>query len=93
MQEAIAIVDSGLESLDLIKIKIEGIRDDAQHRFPKRMFNKREDEIRCHTMAVDQALDIVNSLEARFITGQSDAEPRGRRSTGLVYQDDESLFK
>ena len=91
MKECIQHVSSGLTNLDMIKAKIEGIRDDASHRYPKRMFNKRLEERRCHEMAVDQALDIVSSLEKRFILGQSDDAPRNYNGRGIVYED-QSIF-
>lgn len=91
MKECIDHVSSGLTNLDMIKAKIEGIRDEASHRYPKRMFNKRLDEHRCHQMAIDQALDIVNSLEKRFILGQHDDAPRNYKGRGFVYED-QSIF-
>lgn len=93
MQDCINHVSAGLESMDMIYARIEGVRDEAQHRFPKRFFNKRLEEYRCHDMAVDHAMDIVKSLEARFITGQSDSEPRAYRGYGIVYHNNEELFK
>lgn len=93
MQDCINYVSCGLESMTMIKAKIEGVRDEAQHRYPKKFFNKRIEEYRCHDMAVSHALDIVNSLEARFITGQSDSEPRGYKGYGIIYETNEELFQ
>jgi len=92
MQACIDHVNAGLENLDMIKARIEGVRGESIHLFPKKFFNKRVEEIRCYEMAVDQALAIVNSLEARFITGASDDAPRGYRGKGLLYED-QSLFR
>lgn len=92
MRECLKCVTSGLETVDMIKTKIEGHRNEATHLYVKSFFNKRIEEYRCHEMAIDQALDIVNSLEARFITGQCDSEPRGYRGKGIVYYEDETLF-
>lgn len=92
MTDCISHVESGLESLDMIKARIEGLREEVQHRYPKRMFNKRLEEHRCHAMAIDMAIDIVNSLEARFITGQADDAPRGYRGKGWLLYEDQSLF-
>jgi hypothetical protein len=89
MKQAIHFVSQGLESMDMIKARIEGIRDEADTKYPKRFFNKREDERSHHHLAVDHALDFINSLEARFITGSSDAAPRGYNGKGIVYDGDE----
>ena len=91
MKECISCVSSGLTNLDMIKTKIEGIREEADHKYPKRFFNKRLEERRLHSMAVDQALDIVNSIEKRFVIGQSDDGPRNYKGIGLLYED-QSLF-
>lgn len=92
MRECIKHVSSGLESVDLIRSKIEGHRSEAQHLYPAKFFNKRIEEHRCHYLAIDQALDIVNSLHGRFITGQYDLEPRGFRGKGILYYEDKSIF-
>lgn len=93
MQECLNYVTSGLESIDMIKSKIKGHRNEAIHLYTKSFFNKRIEEYRCHEMAIDQALDIVNSLEARFITGKGDSEPRGYRGKEIVYYEDQTLFR
>lgn len=92
MKECINYASSGLESIEMIKAKIEGHRSEAQHLYPTKLFNKRVEEYRCHHMAIDQALDIVNSLQGRFITGQYDLEPRGFRGKGIIYYEDKSIF-
>lgn len=91
LKECIVHVSSGFTNLEMVKAKIEGIRDEAAHRYPKRFFNKRDEEVRCHHMAVDQALEIVDSLEKRFILGQHDDAPRNYKGRGVVYED-QSIF-
>lgn len=91
MKQAIQYVNSGLESMEMIKARIEGIRDESITKYPKRFFNKREDEISHHHLAVDHALDFVNSLEARFLTGSSDDAPRIYRGQGHLI-DGEDIF-
>lgn len=93
MQDCIYHVSEGLESMEMIYARIEGVRGEAKHRFPKKLFNKRLEEYRCHDMAVDHAMDIVQSLEARFLIGQSDSESRAYRGYGIIYHNDEELFK
>ena len=92
MHACIGHVSSGLLSLAMIKARVEGVRDEHIHLYPKKMFNSRREEINCHNMAVDQAMDIVMSIEARFILGQSDDGPRGYRNRGWLLYEDQSLF-
>ena len=92
MQECLDHVQHGYTNLDLIKAKVQGVYDNALHLYPKRMFNKREEERRCHQMAVDQALEIISSLEKRFIVGGADDAPRTYNGKGIVYED-QSLFR
>lgn len=93
MQECLDHVRSGLESMEMIKARIEGVREEANHRYKKTMFNGRREEFKCWNLAVDQAMEIVNSIEARFLNGQQDAEPRIYRGSTWFLYEDENLFK
>lgn len=79
--------------MDMIKSRIASIKDEARMRYPKKIFNNREDEVNHYNLAVDQAMEIVRSLEARFITGTSDSEPRGYIGKGVIYHYDSLLFE
>lgn len=92
LDECIKIVGSGLLSLDMIKSQVEAHRAEAVHLYKTSLFNKRLEEYRCHEMAVDNALDIIRSLEGRFITGQSDTDPKFFRGKGTIYED-KSVFR
>lgn len=92
MKECIQHVMSDLSNLEMIKFRIKHVADEAEHLYPKRMFNGRQEERRCHQMAVDQALEIVTNLEKRFILGQSDDAPRTYKDKGFLLYEDESLF-
>lgn len=92
MKECISYVSCGLESMEMIKARIEGFKAEAEHLYPKRLFNSRYEERRCHHMAINQALNIVNTLEARFITGQCDSEPRGYKNRGYIYNSNYNIF-
>lgn len=92
MRQAITFTTSGFESLELIKARIEGIRSESEYKYPQKLFKKRLEERRCHDLAVDQALEIVSSIEKRFVTGQSDTSPRGYVGVGYVYQEDPNLL-
>lgn len=92
MVECIKVVSSGLENLDMIKTKVQSHLSETEHLYPKTLFNKRHEEIRYHEMAVYQTMDILESLEARFITGSCDSEPRGYRGKAIDIYEDESIF-
>lgn len=92
LKRAIAFSRVGFESVDLLKTKIESIREDAVLIFPKKMFDKREDEVRHFNLAVDQALEIVQNIHARFVTGASDSAPRTFKDKGQIYLD-KSVFE
>ncbi len=93
MQQCINHVSSGLESLDMIKARVEGVREEVIHQYKKTFFNSRREEYKAWNLAVDQAMEIVNCLEARFIVGQQDAEPRIYRGSKWFLYEDENLFK
>lgn len=90
--EAIHHVSSGWENVDIIKARIRSIKGETDHLYPKGFFNKRLEERRCHEMAVDLTLDVVNSLNARFLTGQSDDAPRNYRNKGILLSNSEDIF-
>ncbi len=93
MQEAINYTSSGLESIIMIRARVEGIREYAEHTYKKTFFNSRREELRGHNMAVDHALEIIDAIEARFIIGQADSEPRPYRDSKWYLYEDENLFK
>ena len=64
----------------------------AEWRYPSKMFNKRDEERKYHILACEHALDIVNSLEKRYIVGGADPEPRGIQAKGRAYVEYENLF-
>lgn len=92
MRACIEFVSAGEYELSTVKAQIEGWKDHLRHRFPNKFLSKRDYERRHHDLACQHALDIVNSIEARFITGSCDSEPRLLRGQGVVYYYDDSLF-
>lgn len=62
-----------------LKKELGYMRDRQNSIFPRNFFNKREDEIEYFNKALDHAIEIVFKLEARFITGEGDREPRNYR--------------
>lgn len=93
MTECIRHVSSGLESIEFIKARIEGIRLDIVYRYPKSFFNNRSDELYGCKIAIEQAIEIVEYIEAKFVTGSHDPIPRIYKDAGVTYFEDEDLFK
>jgi len=89
--KAVALVKENFETFEFLKAKITGMRQDADTLFPKNLFNKRVHELRAFHMAIDHALEVISSVEGRFITGQSDAAPRNYNGKGFLYED-QSIF-
>ncbi len=81
------------QHIDLGRIKSEIIHtmSKASAQYQSKLFNNREKEKQCHIMAAEQAMEIVESIEARFITGQADRTPRIYKFGGHVYEDKESF--
>lgn len=69
MLACIDVLSTGYKNISLIKLKILGIREDVNHLYPTMFLNPKRLEIASYSLACDQVLEIVNSLEARFIYG------------------------
>lgn len=93
MQFCINETSLGLTNLEIVKARIQGVREDSIHRYKKTLFNRRHQEFNAWNLACDQALEIVNSIEARFLNGQHDAEPRMYRNSTWFLYEDENLFE
>lgn len=93
MRECVKHVSSGLDNMDMIYARIESVRSHTNEYYPTKIFSNREDERSNHILAVEHAMEIVKSLEARFLTGTSDSEPRGFKDRGIAYHYDPTLFE
>ena len=62
-----------------LKKELGFMRNRENSLFPRKLFNSRKDEIEYFNKALDHAIEIVFKLEARFITGEGDREPRNYR--------------
>jgi hypothetical protein len=81
-------MSSGFTDLNIIKTKITSVKDEKDTKYIASFLSKKDSQRAAFDLAVDHALDIVNSLEGRFITGQSDSVPRGYDSIDVYFQDD-----
>ena len=91
MKECIDVASSGFTNLEIIKTKILSVGENASNLYPTSFFNKRLESYKCHEMAVANALDIVCSIEKRFITGSSDSASRIYKGIGVL-NEDKSIF-
>ena len=66
---------------------------DSNTHYPKSFWKSYKEERRYAKLAVDHALEIIDRLEARFITGGHDPEPRAYRNRGQVLLEEENLFE
>lgn len=93
LKQCIAILNSGITSLDMVKTKIDVIKTEASLVYTTSLWTRnRDDEINHHNLAVEQALEIIEKLEARYINGAFDSEPRGFGHRTETYHYDENLF-
>ena len=65
--------------LETLKREIALLRDCLPAHFAVSFFNKHLREREYYNLAIDHVLDIIYSLEVRFITGEGDREPRNYR--------------
>lgn len=70
-KSCIDIVNFGYTNMDLLKSKLHGELSAATDLYPGRRFSSQRLEREAYERAVNNALEIVISLETRFITGGS----------------------
>ena len=95
MQFSLSILNSELaEPVGLMSLKkeIASLRNSVPSHFPDNFFNRRTDEREYYNLAIDHALDIIFSLEAKFITGEGDREPRNYRGKFIHLYNEENIF-
>lgn len=73
--------------------RVEGIKIFADNVYPKHWYKSNEECRGYYNMAIDQVLEIIDSLDSRFITGGCDTDPRMFRGRGLHIYEDESVFE
>lgn len=57
--------------------------------YPKRFFNKRDEEIKYHKLACSNAIDILKSMRSRFVDGGGS---NYLKTGGVISYEDESIF-
>ena len=92
MKLCIGFATSGEPDLFIVRDQIALVKYSFKDRYPKSIFNRRKQERLYNDLAVDQALDIFDKLNARFITGACDKEPRAYKNIDVVFGGDDNLF-
>jgi hypothetical protein len=87
----ISVFEEGFHNLEMIKTKVNALKDESRFLFPKNLFNNRTSEIKYYNVALNQVIEIIRSIEVRFITGGSDEQLRGRSYITLLDKD-EGIF-
>jgi hypothetical protein len=79
---------------DLVNMKdaVISVNVNARQIYPATFFNPHKQEIKYAKMASQHALEIIEKLEARFITGTGDTDPRMFKDKGILIYKDEGLF-
>jgi hypothetical protein len=93
MVSCLNIVSAGWLDVGIIRHKVAAVKEEARLKYKESMFNKHRSEINYHNLAVDNTLDIIDRLEARFITGAFDPEPRAYKNSVAFLRGDDDLFK
>lgn len=92
MLACLEILDSDLRSLDLIRQKIEGVREDMDQYFKSTLFNSKKSEQYYYNLACTQTLEVMASIEGRFITGMQDGYARKYKGGSVYEYEDEGIF-
>lgn len=75
-----------------LKKELAALRYREDNYFPIGFFNKRTEEREYYQRSLDHALEIVFNLEARFVTGEGDREPRNYRNKFIHLYNDDNTF-
>jgi hypothetical protein len=92
MDACLSHIDEGWQSLDILRSKIDSVREDVETHYKKGLFLKNAENIRYYLMACDHADDVINSIERRFITGVYDVETTKLTGKEVDLYEDQSVF-
>lgn len=93
MKKCIALTQDDLSDFDLYRSQISNRENYESHNYQDSFWNKKTTERHYATTATRQALEIVDSIYGRFVTGMSDPAPRKYKGKGLLLPVQEDLFK
>jgi hypothetical protein len=92
MTNCILVIETAAINLMQTRTNVELIKNNLHTIYPASFFNSNKAERTHYVLAVDQCLEIIDKLEARFITGAADLDPRMYRDKGLFVYSDEHVF-
>ena len=88
MAKCIETMKNTAHSHSLMRTLVGSIERDLDKDYPQTFFKKFRIEREYYMLAVENSLDIINSIEGRFITGTSDSDPRFYKDKDLfIYRD------
>lgn len=92
LKKCIALVEANPTDFDLYRFNIMQRENYEAYEYRPSFWNKKTHERHYATMAARQALEIVDNLYGRFVTGMSDTEPRNYKGKGIILPGDEGVF-
>lgn len=92
MKKCISLVEQ-YDDFESYRFEISQREHYEAHEYRPTFWNKKKQERYYALMAVYQALEIVDKLYARFITGMEDTEPRAYKGKGILLPSNEGIFE
>ena len=92
LKKCIALVEAHPSNLEFYRFEIMQREHYEAHEHRATFWRKRTQERYYATLAARQALEIVDNLYGRFVTGMSDTEPRNYKGKGIILPGDEGVF-
>jgi hypothetical protein len=87
------VVSSGYTNLSAVDEKLCYVAAEVNKHFPVKFLSSKKEERECYMLAVEHAKEIVGSLQARFIDGTCDSDPRSHKNREVnIISKDEELF-
>lgn len=85
MQKCIMAAELHQGDFKSLKAILRKYKSYAEDLYPSKFLNSKKQERNSHDLAIAHAVEIVDSLESRFIEGSSDSELRIYRNIGYTY--------
>jgi hypothetical protein len=85
MKDCISTLEEGLENLDLIRHKVECLRSEPNSLYKDKLFNNKSSERRYYLLAVNQTIEVIDSIKLRFITGDTDSSNYVNKISGNYF--------
>ena len=92
LKKCIALVEANPSNFEAYRFEIMQRENYEAFEHKATFWNKRTQERYYAIMAARQALEIVDKLYGRFVTGLSDTEPRSYKGKGILLPPDEGVF-